>query len=561
MLKHLKLASFWTFALLLASVALQFVPILGTALLVIGGAGLALVLFLICLALEAAFGRIPRVFALIPLAAVALGFTIYLVQDSEIAKLEAQLRETNPGRVMQFDPDVHDLVTEGAKGFVQAHRIPVAYKESRHHQPQGYLSHRLILEGDCRSIQKDPLHRVMRQWVRGKDQRTSGSGRPTPPRICMLWFPEVPEKPVVRAAVEDRETRTRGLEIRDRVYRIEYEGRNLGEYRTASVYRYHRIPIPVIGCTLVPAAPRLACLARFQGSWEALDAVPADVDQAKFAHPIAIMLGIRKYLPGELDSFAGFAANESALQSARDDKARVDDAAFGVLESLFGDHRVVPDWTLSRSLVRNPERLAGFAEGMVAHLEELLDKPRGAVPTAPVRKDILSKAISALPPETFRSHAQRVFALVSREGLWRSFPALYIRAGVAGETAMPFYRDQLLNRSIAPSLKFLPPLALCRVGTADQAAIAFLKSEFLSVDTLKPHEDAYHQAVFIALVKLGEADFVRRNLDAVKPLYPRWYRAVLSGEGDSVTGPNNCMVRDWPETEYLPPAMASALPK
>ena len=71
--------------------------------------------------------------------------------------------------------------------------------------------------------------------------------------------------------------------------------------------------------------------------------------------------------------------------------------------------------------------------------------------------------------------------------------------------------------------------------------------------------DGYRTALFAALMKLGQQDFLQANHASASPRIAGWFEAVLAGKGQTATGPNNCMPEEWPFTEYLAPVMASSL--
>ncbi|MGO8833659.1 MAG: hypothetical protein ACLQE9_12715, partial [Roseiarcus sp.] len=96
-------------------------------------------------------------------------------------------------------------------------------------------------------------------------------------------------------------------------------------------------------------------------------------------------------------------------------------------------------------------------------------------------------------------------------------------------------------------------------GEADAALIEEMKNRYLAVDLDGGGDPVnYKSALFVALLKLGQEDFLRAN-HPDKPGRDDWYAQVLAGAGLTRTGPNNCMPEDWGFTIYATPAVAPSL--
>jgi hypothetical protein len=149
-----------------------------------------------------------------------------------------------------------------------------------------------------------------------------------------------------------------------------------------------------------------------------------------------------------------------------------------------------------------------------------------------------------------------VFAAVRAGELAREHPTLYLRAADYGAATLPFYRGELMRQSV-PLTRALPVLALCRIGTADAAVIEELKARLLGEHAAK--DERYQTALFVTLARLGERDFLRTNLPALKERLASWTEAVLAGDGDVEGRPNNCMGHEWGLTAYLGEALQPAL--
>jgi len=115
---------------------LQLFPYTGVILMVLGGAlwcGLAVQAFLIGLGVEAALGRVPRFLLVVPLAAYAGYYVMYLQQTREIHAKAEQLRASNPSLVLPFDPTQHSLVLPQMHAQLVAghYDVPMTYELTR----------------------------------------------------------------------------------------------------------------------------------------------------------------------------------------------------------------------------------------------------------------------------------------------------------------------------------------------------------------------------------------------------------------------------------------------
>ena len=169
-------------------VGLQAIPIVGVVLMLFGSifiAGFAVHAFLIGLAVEALTGRVSRGLIAIPLLAYGGYYVMYAAQRSEIAHKSAQMRAANPGKIFDFNPDLHSLVIKEPVPFINAHEVPVAYEANPNFQPEGHLAYRLIPRAQCdikRDTQARDLHlRRPPRWrvpAPGLPTWHAGSARP-----------------------------------------------------------------------------------------------------------------------------------------------------------------------------------------------------------------------------------------------------------------------------------------------------------------------------------------------------------------------------------------------
>jgi hypothetical protein len=293
-------------------------------------------------------------------------------------------------------------------------------------------------------------------------------------------------------------------------------------------------------------------MADFIRRHETLEAVPNGIDRASYDSPVSIMLGLRKYTAADLAAFRTHPQNASALVAVADEPARVENEVFALLQQVLDGQSPQPPHDMGYSIALNPQRLAPLADAMARRFGELVRAPPNQT-HGPAYASVLATGLAALPRAAFARVAGEVFALAQDPKFAERHPALYIRAADAGPHAFDFYKGDLMAIRQRPALRPLVPLAICRVGRSDAEVLAELKRQFL---------DEKHRAkdeVLVALVKLREQDFVRDNINALPARLHGWANAILAGEAETETGPNNCMGESWGFTGYLPREMRPAL--
>jgi len=178
----------------LALIALQYFPIPGVFLMMFGAAaivGLLINVSLIALFVEAATGRVPKVFVAVPLLAYGAYYAAWWSEARQIEAVAARLRANNPDKVFDFDPRQHSLVLEEAQSFVETHDIPVAYDRKYASPPEGFSAYRIITRSQCNGIARDTQNRVFTFGV-----LANGSWQ----NLCLLRNPERPPRQLVVAS-------------------------------------------------------------------------------------------------------------------------------------------------------------------------------------------------------------------------------------------------------------------------------------------------------------------------------------------------------------------------
>ncbi len=550
----LSLVCFDALLALVVLLALQYFPLPGVVLMMFGAAALAgqlVHLVLASLFIEALIGRVPRALALVPVIAYGGYYAVWFEQGRQIAQVSAELRAANPGKIYDFDPTRDALVMKEAQLFVEAHDIPVVYEPSANF-PEGALSERLIPRSQCSGIRRDTQNRVLTFGVQFNNVFQNN--------ICLLRFPERPANRMVTATLRgDPEIWAHHADIRRQTTEISVDGEIVGSFTTAFAWRLPAFPNLAIGCALNDARPSWDCFADFIRSPMPIDGIPDSVDKARFDGPVSVLLGIRRYTAADLAGFAGFESNAAALDQAHEEPEQVQNTVFDALASIIDGQNPKPPFNLGYSLAANPERLAPLAEGMTRRFVALVGGDRNT-PYRREQIEALAVAIGALPHEALAPVAGALLDVISHDPRARTaYPMVYVRVAEAGAAALPFYRDQFMGETAKGWQRMFPALALCRIGEADAALIEEMKKRYLAVDLDGGGDPVnYKSALFVALLKLGQEDFLRAD-HPDKPGRDDWYAQVLAGAGLTRTGPNNCMPEDWGFTIYATPAVAPSL--
>jgi hypothetical protein len=116
---------------LAALIVLQLPPLPGVILMMFGAAyfaGLLVHLLLASLFLEAAIGRIPRAFVVIPILAYGAYYVAYFQEGWRLQVAERAAQTDKPEVALRFDPAAQSIVVSGAEAFVSRYDVPVAYE-------------------------------------------------------------------------------------------------------------------------------------------------------------------------------------------------------------------------------------------------------------------------------------------------------------------------------------------------------------------------------------------------------------------------------------------------
>ncbi|WP_441228140.1 hypothetical protein AB7813_12800 [Tardiphaga sp. 20_F10_N6_6] len=530
--------------IIVALLIAQAFPVTGIFLMVLAAplwTGLLVHVFLIALAVEAMVGRLPRAALMLPILAYGGYYGAYVYEGIKVGMAAAQFRSENSGKVMEFDPAAHSLVTSTAQTFISDHRIPVAYAVDQYAEPEGFRSFRLVRSDQCR-LEKDGLVRI----------QTSGVFEPSSSKIfaCTLSIPEKPPYALVSVAkTDDKNIRDRNGAIHEQLSEVTFNGQILGRFKTGSIWRLPLLPKLVIGCSLNSAAPAWQCGARFDRSPVELQAVPESIDRDRFDTPESVMLGIPKLVVAEFTDFRGYPENDAVMEYLKGEPHRVRERMFDLIKELAeGGYPRVP-MQIGYTVATNPERLVPLAEAMANRFVELTNyRPaNGDGQDFLFRYEGLARALAALPNDAFVKVAPSLVAYFPQFDVSK-FDKLWKRAKeFAPELTQEFYEADFMNAK--GDRRLFPALALCRIGRASPVVVDTMKQEVIERSEEKEFDDESKSALIVALIKLGQTDLINANrallIKNAEADFSGWLDALLAGKGDTAVGPNNCFSKRW----------------
>jgi hypothetical protein len=537
---------------LIALLALQAFPYTGIFLMMLGGAlltGLLIQVFLISLLAEACLGRIPRVLAALPVLAYAGYYALYIHQTIQIGQESARLQRENSAKVFDFDPDTYSLVTPDAQRLAEQYAIPVVYQANKNYAPESHLSFRLLQRDQCSRIPLDSRHRIAKFGVNG--------GNSFQNNLCLLRFPEDPSGKLITVVKHgDEEVWKRKWDFGEQSTEVLVDGKVVGTFKTASIWRLPLWPAAAVGCGLISGGtPAWKCFADFQRTHTEIDTIPPDVDHAKYGLPESVMLGIPRYTSVELANFQGSSRNSDALTRVAEEPRRVEDDSFALLQQIVDGQNPTTPVGLGYSLALDPARLTPFAEPMAKRLAELVKGYHGNTQER-YQIEALDTALASLPLQAFAPVSDSIFEFVRHNEGWKRYPRLYVRAAESGTKTLAYYQSQFMSGEIRGYKRQLPVLAICRIGQADPDIVTEMKQRFIASSA----DENYQAALLVTLLKVGEEAFVKANMPvSARGNYQSWAEAVTSGSGKTAIGPNNCMGKEWGEANYVSAVMAPAL--
>jgi len=523
-----------SFILVAVLALLQTISVVSFILLAISGGmllGFFVNVMLVCLLIEAAFGRISRRFLALPLIAFGGYYLAYAYQTFDIQRETAALQASNPvGKTFDFDANVHALVTPNAEALATFYEIPVAYIAEPQVSPEKYLSYRLIERDQCNLPRYSQNRIIVSRILFEKVWLES---------VCLLRFPELPPDgaiQVIRRGFD--EIWKPDWRITEQITELHLGNTVIGSFKAASVWRLPFFPLLRVACVPGPGQPTWRCQADFDPTQMFIDAIPAKVDRTQFDTPETIMLGIAKRTASDFANFRDYKQTGAALARVAREPKRVEDEAFVILKSILdGENPQQPLGIVSYTIAQHPERLAPLSEAMAKRFAELSKlRSRDARRVVADQYLILANGLAALPPESFGRVSDTVFDVIQNDTAQDPFPALYLRAAGSGSKTLAFYEKQFTSGRFAGSTREYPVLAICRIGQASPEVVSEMKQQFAIADG-SYSESEYKSALLVTLVKLAERSFVEANRHVMHATFQTWTDSVLAGEGTTENRP------------------------
>ena len=559
-LRHL--LSFRIFCAFIITWILQVIPITGIFLMMVGASffcGLLLLAFMIVIFIEALVGRVPRWMLLVPIIFFGGYYGLYFQQAGKIASREIELQKSNPTKIYNFDTGQEDLVTADGRHLVSAFRIPVVYVKNKNNA-EGYLSYRIVTKEHCNSIPEDSEARISKGAVNYREKPRAGRsfGRLRSRKgLCLLRMPEKPTKNIIVVETKGQQIWKRKSSIEEGSYKLLKNNKVLGEYRTASVQRYRNFPIPIIGCFLNSGAPSWDCSYGFRKSLYHLKTNPMSIAPDIKINPVILMLGIAKYTDDDFSRFKEYPESAQAIKKAKGFAGNIVDEMFEKLDKMLTDPKQKIAWRMEHTLTRDPGRIAERSEQIIRFLGRLEHNEREKIYAAGNKQRLMFSLLAWLPDEKINELGSLIFDRLKEYKKLGDAPELYIRLADAADTLSnlkPYYEEHLITGKNKSWQNYLPASALCRVGKASSSTIEFMKST-IKKEGMQKQGNEYHEALFLALLVLGERDFLESLMAEQNMRYSNWYKTILDGKADGQYGPNNCMVRDGKIGNWNPSSM------
>jgi hypothetical protein len=263
-------------------------------------AGLLAHALMLSLVIEAMIKRIGKAWLLIPVGAYGGYYAILGYQVVSVDRKLAELRFSNPGQVMTFDPARYSLVSKDAEYLISNYKIPVAYSvdEGQYSENKGFSSYRLIGKDKRCDAPVNHLHAV---------SVPLNSENVMSKKACLIRMSEALQSKALTVISKGGGTAwDTGWGFREGVTEIVLDNKIVGSYRTASMWQWSSLPFIILGCRYggVPSRPQ-GCHVEVFGHTVYVSGVSVETRYDRRALPEAIMLGLPKYTVADVTTFEG----------------------------------------------------------------------------------------------------------------------------------------------------------------------------------------------------------------------------------------------------------------
>lgn len=314
--------TFWAIVLNIFVVVVEMIPLLGTILAAILTATCIAYLLphlvTVGLVIDVMGKRLRWPLLLIPVFLYGAYYVTYFNQQTQVADYAAKMRERNPVLLMQYDPAAHDLIVEDgeARYLGGSFKVPVTYARAPN-TPRAFraMSSGLCDEMEAAAVYKAPLTGDQPRCNFHSYYSIKGPHGPSDYKARTFeWF-EKPVKKPIDIFVEDSKISSRDrkasltLNIFEKAYRIEFEGKEVGRHVAASYYRLPLFPAWAYVCF---SWEQTNCGGQFYSTLEQIDTYPEKFDRAVYGKNIAAsLLGLQPYADMQMSDFTPYPETEA----------------------------------------------------------------------------------------------------------------------------------------------------------------------------------------------------------------------------------------------------------
>ena len=490
---------------------------------------------LIGIALEAIFGRVWRLWLVVPVVVYGLYLQAAAGDHATLMKLALAYEQANALATVDFDKATHAIVFEESANIslVNYYDLPVEYKTDRRLKT-GYMSTRLADIGFCREFDKFSAvgASAASVFVNYIVDKSGEIGRQRDDRVCSISMPEKPELLIVTIKQVSEKEIIEGLPVNKLTTIITMpdgaETKLLGGFAAPLPWW----PMPYAGCGLISGLhAQWSC----QKGFSRKTFTPVISGNTRFGRDteaLARTLELRKLAPSE--------RKPSATALVR-----------GVVEAAFADELAKQLQSLDFALIR-PEAVLGYQywtliwqypETIALRSEAIIElvesKASGTDRSQKIRFQMLGSQLADLlghlPQDVLVKFKNRILSLYAEASpenwLWGA-DFLVGRLGDLGIDALPYV-------SSAPALKgnYAGIEGLCRIGSpARKIAEPILTSLWIDRDV----RFSYDAKLYVAMKRIGIAiPEVRGSAYTLRSLGESW----LDLSPDSPSGVCTGMVK------------------
>lgn len=514
--------SFGFFYLTLIVFLLQVFPYTGIFLMIVGGAFWSVIFInagMLALIVEAALGRVSRLWLLAPLIWFGGYAGLHLLSQRQLSGLQEELVTHNASQKLAFAAGHESLVLENASyvisasDLVQNYAIAAAYEKSR--EARERVS-RLSLNEDCRRLSGDPAAQgagVSTFWF----HEDFGKGRRLVPGLCTISGPENGKSQRVTVVAERRSVPGFLLPHERITLTVRRSEGGAITLLAATAHPLKRFPMPVLGCALNSGAPSWNCFAQFmRDGYQRLGAT----DGGGTTSILAGAIGLRRSPASERRE--SVSPQDTAAMIDGIVAARAAENLAAVVDSFTNPARrlTVHDVSTLRS---RPELYAAHVPSIIETIDRSLRKP------APIPRGNRVNPADAnrYQPETARSLQLLLLGLSQESGLApirrimgmlaenaalepaMVAPELALRLGDFGAEAVPLL-ERLAFHGGRPNM-MAAIQGLCRIGAPAAHLAERLASE---LDRKRSRSSSERRlAAYIAILRFGRPDIADLDSD------------------------------------------------